>query len=81
MTAELIAALARIGSLRVISRTSALRFEGTRTPVPAIARQLNVDAVVEGSVTRSGDRIRITVDIIHGRDDRLLWSGRQERDL
>jgi TolB-like protein/lipoprotein NlpI len=80
-TAELISALARIGSGRVISRTSAMAFKGTRKTVRAIARQLRVDAIVEGSVTRSDQKVRITAQLIHARSDRLLWSGTFERDL
>ena len=81
MTAELISALASIGSLRVISRTSALTYRGTRKQMPVIARELHVDAVVEGSVARADHRVRISAQLIHAREDRLLWSGRYERDL
>ena len=81
MTAELISALASIGSLRVISRTSAMMYRGTRKQMPAIARELHVDAVVEGSVARADHRVRISAQLIHAREDRLLWSGRYERDL
>jgi TolB-like protein/Tfp pilus assembly protein PilF len=81
MTAELIAALASIGSLRVISRTSAMTYKGARKPLPTIAKQLNVDAVLEGSVARSDHRVRITAELVHARDDRLLWCGQYERDL
>lgn len=81
MTAELIGALATIRSLRVISRTSAMTYKGTRHQLPVIAKELNVDAIVEGSVARVDHRIRITAELIHARDDRLLWSGRYERDL
>jgi TolB-like protein/Flp pilus assembly protein TadD len=81
MTAELIATLGSIASLRVISRTSAMTYKGAHKQVPVIARQLNVDAVIEGSVARSDHRVRITAQLIHAREDRLLWSGRYERDL
>jgi TolB-like protein/lipoprotein NlpI len=81
ITAELISALARIGSGRVISRTSAMAFKGTRKTVRAIARQLRVDAIVEGAVTRSDQKVRITAQLIHARSDSLLWSGTFERDL
>ena len=80
-TAELISGLARIGSARVISRMSAMAFKGTRKTVRAIARQLRVDAIVEGTVTRSDQKVRITAQLIHARSERLLWSGTFERDL
>jgi TolB-like protein/Flp pilus assembly protein TadD len=83
MTEALIADLGQISSLRVISRTSVMRFKGTRPPggLPEIARQLNVDAVVEGSVLRGGDRVRITAQLIDARADRHLWAESYERDL
>ena len=83
MTEALIADLGQISSLRVISRTSVMRFKGTRPPggLPEIARQLNVDAVVEGSVLRGGDRVRITAQLIDARADRHLWEESYERDL
>ncbi len=81
MTEALISNLAKIGSLRVISRTSAMHYKDTRKTLPEIARELNVDAIVEGSVTRSGDRVRITVQLVHGRSDRHLWAEEYERDL
>jgi len=70
MTEALIARLSTIHALRVISRTSAMQFKGTRKSVPTIGKELNVDAVIEGSVLRSGDKIRVTVQLIragHGR--------------
>jgi TolB-like protein/Flp pilus assembly protein TadD len=83
MTEALIAELGQISSLRVISRTSVMRFKGTRPPggLPEIARQLNADAVIEGSVLRGGDRVRITVQLIDARADRHLWAENYERDL
>jgi serine/threonine-protein kinase len=81
MTEALIADLAHIGALRVISRTSAMRFKGVRRPLPEIARELGVDAVVEGSVLRAGDRVRITAQLIEAATDRHLWAGRYERDF
>jgi TolB-like protein/Tfp pilus assembly protein PilF/tRNA A-37 threonylcarbamoyl transferase component Bud32 len=83
MTEALIADLGQISSLRVISRTSVMRFKGTRPPggLPEIARQLNVDAVIEGSVLRGGDRVRITAQLIDARADRHLWAESYERDL
>ena len=81
MTDALITRLAQIGALRVTSRTSALRYKGTRKPLPEVARELNVDAVVEGTVTRSGGRVRITAQLVHGPSDRHLWASQYERDL
>jgi TolB-like protein/Flp pilus assembly protein TadD len=81
MTEELITDLAKIGALRVISRTSAMHFKGTDKPVPEIARQLNVDAIIEGSVMRSGNRVRITAQLVEGATDRHLWAESYERDL
>jgi serine/threonine-protein kinase len=81
MTDALIGDLAKIGALRVISRTSVMRFKGVRKPLPEIARELNVDAVVEGSVQRSGDRVRITSQLIRGATDEHIWNQSYERDL
>jgi len=81
MTEELICEIARIRPLRVISRTSVMLYKGSGKPLPEIARELRVDAVVEGTVARSGDRVRITAQLIHAPEDRHLWSGRYERDL
>jgi TolB-like protein/Tfp pilus assembly protein PilF len=81
LTEELICAISRIASLRVISRTSAMAFKDTRKSLSGIARELAVDAVVEGSVSRSGDRVRVTAQLIRARDDSHLWAGRYERDL
>lgn len=80
MTDELTAALATISQLRVTSRGSAMQFQGRdRPPTPEIARTLDVDAVVEGSVVRSGDRVRITAQLIDARADRHLWAKSFER--
>ncbi len=81
MTEELIASLAQISALRVISRTSVMRYKGTRKPLPEIARELNVDVVVEGSVRRAGDRVRITAQLLDAANDRHLWAKSYERDL
>jgi len=81
MTDELITELAKFGGLRVTSHTSVERYKDTRQPLPEIARELGVDAVVEGTVTRSGDRVRITAQLIDGRSDRHLWAESYERDL
>jgi eukaryotic-like serine/threonine-protein kinase len=81
MTDALIADLAQIGALRVISRTSAMRFKGTTRSLPDIARELRVDGVVEGSALQVGDRVRITVQLIDGPSDRSLWAKTYERRL
>ena len=81
MTEALIARLSSIHALRVISRTSAMQFKGTRKSVPAIGKELNVDAVVEGSVLRSGDKIRISVQLIRANTDEHLWSDTYDREL
>jgi TolB-like protein/DNA-binding winged helix-turn-helix (wHTH) protein/Tfp pilus assembly protein PilF len=78
MTDELIANLAKIRSLRVISRTSAMGYKGTHKTLSEIARDLNVDAVVEGTVLRSGDRVRITAELVQVATDRHLWADTYE---
>lgn len=80
ITDELITELARIGSLRVISRTSAMRYRDTKVPLPQIAQQLKVDAIVEGSVTRSAGRLRVTAQLIDGASDQHIWADSYERD-
>jgi serine/threonine-protein kinase len=80
MTDELTSQLANISRLRVISRGSAMQFKGKdRPPTPEIAKKLDVDAVVEGSVIRSGDKVRITAQLIDARSDRHLWAKSFER--
>jgi TolB-like protein len=81
MTEALIADLAGIGSLRVISRTSIMQYKGARKPLPEIAAELGVDGVLEGSVMRAGDRVRITTQLIDARSDEHLWAERYDRDL
>jgi TolB-like protein/Flp pilus assembly protein TadD len=81
MTDELITDLSQIGALRVSSRTSAIRYKGTRKSLPEIARELDVDAVVEGSVLRVGDRVRITAQLIQAATDKHLWASSYDRDL
>jgi TolB-like protein/DNA-binding winged helix-turn-helix (wHTH) protein len=81
MTEALIAELGQIGSLRVISRTSVMQYKGAKKPLPQIARELNVDAVIEGSVLRVGDRARITAQLIGVGPERHLWARNYERDL
>jgi eukaryotic-like serine/threonine-protein kinase len=74
LTEALITALARLGGLRIISRTSAMCYKKTTKPAPLIAQELNVDAVLEGSVLRSGDRLRINCRLIDPRTEQHLWS-------
>ncbi len=81
MTEALIACLAKIGALRVISRTSVMRYKGARGPLPEIARALDVDAIIEGSVLRSGNRVRITALLVEAAKDRHLWAETYERDM
>jgi eukaryotic-like serine/threonine-protein kinase len=81
MTEELIADLAQIQALRVISRTSAMRYKKTQKTLQEIGRELHVEAVVEGSVRRHGDRVRITAQLIEVATDRHLWAKSYERDL
>lgn len=81
MTDELTAHLAQIRSLRVISRTSAMEYKRTRKTLSEIARELNVDAVVEGTVLRSGNRVRITAELIQVSTDRHLWAQTYESEL
>jgi TolB-like protein/DNA-binding winged helix-turn-helix (wHTH) protein/Flp pilus assembly protein TadD len=81
MTDALITNLAQIGSVRVISRTSAMQYKHAKKPLPQIARELNIDAVVEGAVVRVGDRVRITAQLIHAQTDRHLWAQTYEREL
>ena len=81
MTDELITDLAQISALRVISRTSVMAYKGARKPLPQIARELKVDAVVEGSVLRSGDQVRITAQLIEASTDKHLWSQSYEGEL
>jgi TolB-like protein/Tfp pilus assembly protein PilF len=81
VTEALITELAQIDGLRVISRTSVMVYKGARKPLPQIARELQVDAVVDGSVQRSGDKVRINAQLIEASTDRHLWAKSYERDL
>jgi len=81
MTEELIGRLARIHDLRVISRTSVMRFKDALLSVPEIAKTLNVDAIVEGSVVREGNRIRVHAQLLRGASDEHLWAQEYDRDL
>jgi eukaryotic-like serine/threonine-protein kinase len=81
MTEELITDLAKIGALRVISRTSIMQYKGTKKSLPEIGHELNVDSVLEGSVLRVGDRVRITAQLIRASTDEHLWAETYNRDL
>jgi len=81
MTENLITELGRISSLRVISRTSAMTYKGTRKTIPTIAHELGVDAIVEGSVERAGDRVRINAQLIDARSDPHLWAESYDREM
>ncbi|MGH7518074.1 MAG: protein kinase domain-containing protein [Gemmatimonadales bacterium] len=81
MTDALIARLARVRALRVMSRTSVMQYKGARTPLPEIAQALRVDAVVEGSVQTAGDRVRVTAQLIDARTERHLWVETYEEEL
>jgi len=80
MTEELIATLARVGALKVISPTSVMRYKGSDKPLPQIARELGVEAVIKGSVIRENGRVRIAAQLIHAPTNRHLWAGNYERD-
>ena len=81
MTEQLIADLAKIRGLRVISRTSVMQYRHERKPVPTIVRELGVDAVIEGSVVRAGEQVRITATLIRGAGGDIIWTQSYERGL
>jgi serine/threonine protein kinase/Flp pilus assembly protein TadD len=81
MTEALIAELSKISALKVISRTSAMQYKGVKKPLPQIARELGVDGVIEGSVARDADQVRITVQLIDGRTDQHTWAESYQREL
>jgi TolB-like protein/Tfp pilus assembly protein PilF len=81
MTDDLITDLAKISALRVLSRTSVLQYKGTRKAIPEIARELNVDAILEGTVERGGGRVRITAQLIASSPERHLWAEKYEVNL
>lgn len=81
MTDELITMLAKYRSLRVISRTSVMEYKKVRRPLPEIARELGVDGIVEGSVVRSQDRVRVTAQLVYAPSDTHLWAESYDRDL
>ncbi len=81
MHEALITGLSKLGSLRVISRTSVMRYKDTEKSMPEIARELDVDALIEGSVLRVGDEVRITAQLIDGTSDEHIWADSYDRDL
>jgi eukaryotic-like serine/threonine-protein kinase len=81
MTDELTTELANIGALRVVSRTSATRYKSSTKTLPEIAKELRVDGVIEGSVLRSNDTVRITTQLVEGRSDKQLWARSYSRQL
>ena len=80
MTDALITDLAKIRALKVISRTSVMQFKGVKKPLPEVARTLGVEGILEGSVQRSGGRVRITVQLVHAATDAHLWAESYERE-
>ena len=81
MTDELISILTKLSSLKVIARTSVMRYKGTNKPLKTIAKELNVDQIMEGTVTHSKDHVRVTARLIDPTTERNLWAGTYERDL
>ena len=81
MTDALITELSQIRKLRVISRTSVMQYKHTQKPLDQIAQELNVDAIVEGSVVRAGDRVRISAKLFQTNVESALWAGNFERDF
>lgn len=81
LTDTLITDLAQIGSIKVISHTSTMQYKNTKKSLPEIARELNVDGIVEGTVQRSADRVRITAQLLYGPSDKHLWANTYEGDL
>jgi TolB-like protein/DNA-binding winged helix-turn-helix (wHTH) protein len=80
ITDALITDLAQTGSLKVISRTSSMQYKQTKKSLPEIAHELNVDGIIEGTLQRSGDRVRITAQLVQGASDKHLWASTYERD-
>jgi TolB-like protein/DNA-binding winged helix-turn-helix (wHTH) protein len=81
ITEELTTDLGKISALRVVSRTSTMQYKGSKKPVPQIARELNVDAIVEGTVARSGSHVHITASLIQASPERHLWAESYEREV
>ncbi len=81
MTEELTSELGQVNSLRVISRTSTMTYKGTKKTLPEIAKELNVDGIVEGSVEREGNRVRVTIQLIDSSTDQHIWAHSYNRDM
>jgi TolB-like protein/Flp pilus assembly protein TadD len=81
MTEELVTELGKVGALRVISHTSVNRFKGTKAPLQEIARELQVDSLVEGVVSREGNRVRVTANLVQANPEKHLWAASYDRDL
>jgi len=81
MTEELTTDLGKISGLRVISRTSAMQYKGTKKPLPEIARELNVDALIEGTVSRSGNHLRITANLVQASPEKHIWAESYESEV
>jgi serine/threonine protein kinase/tetratricopeptide (TPR) repeat protein len=81
MTEALISELARLKALRVISRTSAMKYKGVKTALPEIARELNVDAILEGSALLVGKRVRVTLQLVSATTDEMLWADRYDGEI
>jgi len=81
LTEALVTSLAKIGALRVVSRTSVMQYKGVRKSLRDIAEELQVDGVVEGTVQRSGERLRISAQLVHAPTDTHLWAESYDRDL
>jgi TolB-like protein/Tfp pilus assembly protein PilF len=81
MTEELIAALGQVPALRVISRTSSMTYKGTKKTLPEIARELRVDGIVEGSIGREGNRVRVITQLVDSRSDQHIWAHSYDRDM
>jgi TolB-like protein/DNA-binding winged helix-turn-helix (wHTH) protein/Flp pilus assembly protein TadD len=81
MTDALITDLGKISSLRVISRTSVMQYKGTKKPLPEIARDLNVDAIIEGTVSRSGNHVRIMANLVQASPEKHLWAQSYDSDV
>src|SRR5207244_7716371 len=81
MTEELISALSKIAGLRVIARTSVMRYKKTKKPIGVINKQLNVSDILEGSVRKAGNKIRITIQLADPETEEQLWSAKYDRDL
>ena len=81
MTDELITMLARNSTLRITSRTSVMQYKGARKPLPEIARALDVDAILEGSISRSSDKVHLTLQLIRADTDAHLWANSYDRSI